>query len=379
MADARLPRCGRGRGRGGRAEEALAALLQGELEDLARPAAARRCGDQYSGPDEAVSQQFLADAHRACYWVAGVRYCFDEAESQAEPSEVFADRLALAVQTCLGPCAEAGASRAWAGSGRRPRVLLTRLATMLLSQAGLALVGAAVLGPQLALSGGERAITYELVRAEGGGWDLQVDFLATGFHEYMEARAEVGAPCPCSPCSSLRRGCSFHIMLVEAAPAGVAAEVNCITDFVAVFDTSGRAVHFEDRPEDEVAATDSWWPLSPSISSWFAAASADLPVSDLSTFVLPEGVEEHSAWEWSSLRLAPVPRGEEIVEAWYGHPRDTKQRVNIADDVRLVAAAAYEAGDKELVFSASDVCSDDPASFVLKRLSVSTRCVKTAF
>merc|ERR1719330_185268 len=158
--------------------EALTALIRGELLDLEKPAGQRRCGDRYMGPAEDVSQVFLADSHRASYRIEHVDYCYangsgDGAECSAtdpDKTAAFGARLAAIVRQCIG--AE--------GDETSPRVGLMRITTMLLSQAGQALVGAACRGPQLALSGGDRIIRYELEKVTNGqeGWLVQVIFVA---------------------------------------------------------------------------------------------------------------------------------------------------------------------------------------------------------
>ena len=241
-----------------RAERArrLARVLKDELEDLARPPEARRCGDAYLGPHGMVSQQFLVDAHRAQYRVAGESFCFDGNAEATEAGrrrvDAFGERLAAAVCDCLG--ASGGAARERAG--------LVRLATMLLSQAGLALVGMACLGPQLAISGGERTISYELKR-EGLGerWDIQVGFLASGFREYFEAGGGGVEPVKCSPASSLRTGCAVRLAICRGAPHGISIDVRDVVEDVAVVpcDASPSAPEPLERPPAWADEPSPWW------------------------------------------------------------------------------------------------------------------------
>merc|ERR1712232_408292 len=135
----------------------------------------------------------------------------------------------------------------------------------------------ACVGPQLAISGGEREILYELNhRAAESGWDLRAKFSAKGFTEYLVASAPMDGPLPCSAESLLERGCTIRLMLDGNAPFGVRANVVGITNRVSVLDVDGQLVDLAalgSLDQLDVAADgsdntpevidDSWWSYVP--------------------------------------------------------------------------------------------------------------------
>jgi len=241
----------------------LSCLLAKELEDLDRPHCKRYSSDVYQGPDGDVSQQFLADAARSQYHIAGLSYRFQPKGEEA--SSAFAERLAGTVRRCLGV----------EGDEAQRRTALMRFATLLLSQAGLALVGLACPGPQIAPSGGTRSITYELARVgtddDGTGWELQARFRAEGFTEYMEATELADMPRSCSPESCIERGCVVHLRLDERAPAGIKVRVQNIVDSVTLFDDMGLIIEFPQAVVEDRSLTKSGLLV---FASWFSCCTS---------------------------------------------------------------------------------------------------------
>jgi len=368
----------------------LQSLLVAELEDLTRPPDERHSRDFYSGPNESVSQQFLNDAHRSQYCIAGVDFCF---AGSTEPCTLYADRLVGAVLRCL----EAD------GDDAERRIGLTRFATMLLSQSSLALVGAAIKGPHLALSGGGRSVSYELECVAPSCWVLRAEFRAGGFNEYLH----VGecSPKPCSEQSSLRRGCAIRLALDQSAVLGVAVEVQSVTDCLMLLDSAGEIIKLEElcsmESSDTVpasmdgTATDesSWWWIFP---SWSTQQPEEVPVSPhngglesslergLSNSDMKEDVdgtaspteEEIHTWEGHTLTLTPVSCAEDVISAWYGHLYDPGQRVDITEQIRKKVKEAGEAqqeGPPKIEILASNSEFGDPAWLVWKCLSVTIR------
>lgn len=258
----------------------LGRLLQAELQDLELPPAERKCGDVFEGPDEDVCHQLLADAFRANYSIDQVDFCYNSSggsvggscsssprnfggsvEGGSESATAaFASRLADAVRRSLGANGEDG----------KRRTGLMRIVSMLLSQAGLALVGSACRGPHLALSGGDRICRYELdCDLLRGGWVLRMTFLAEGFTEYIDACALDEDPQPCLPTSMQRRGCVVHLSLHDGLPSGVQAVVDEVVDTLRLLDSEGRPVELQQPPKDAAAhslqqqkmtQSSSWWP-----------------------------------------------------------------------------------------------------------------------
>lgn len=420
---------------------ALSKLLELELEDLALVGSptARRFGDNFGGLHQEVSQQFMVDAHRANYRVDEVDFCFsgdptafgdgrrsvcdagapDDADADDVTPPAHARRLAHAVRSCLGA----------SGAAAQDRVVLMRLATTLLSQAGLALVGMACRGaPQLALSGGDRAILYDLRRAaanghpaEDGPWEVRICFRATGFGEYLQAGSRMEAPCPCSTESGLERGCTVRLWLDAKLASGVAFEVSDLVDRLDLLDLDGVPIQLlnsddlegsrrSSKPaslQGDAEEGGSWWALVPGLPSvpdvrgLLFSGSAEAQPDEAAAYegeravgAAPnENAEEVSVWEWDTLLLSPVPNEEDVLLAWYGHPSDANRRLDITQDVRDMVAAAragkaalpiqddskagehgqHEVIGGEVAISTSFLQWGDPARFVWKRLSVTLR------
>eukprot|EP00927_Polykrikos_kofoidii_P065923 TRINITY_DN61616_c0_g1_i1.p1 TRINITY_DN61616_c0_g1~~TRINITY_DN61616_c0_g1_i1.p1 ORF type:complete len:414 (-),score=80.56 TRINITY_DN61616_c0_g1_i1:83-1324(-) len=336
----------------------FSSLLKGELEDLAKPPGARRTGDTYSGQHGFVCDQLLMDAHRAEYYVAGSKVKLGAGEICCD----FAERLVVAMQRCLGLDTNPE------GSCEPNRLILARMTTMLLSQAGMALLDTSCLETTVALCGGERCVSYELVGLGSDAWELRGVFIAEGFREFFEVGAGADAPQKCSPKSSMTRSFVVRLALDDEAPFGVAVDVRMITNDVALLDLTGSPLKLEGD-----------------------ARMRSYP-RDGDHFGHDEGTEEHYVSEWKRLWLAPIPRVEDIVSAWFGHSTDPTRRKNITNDVVLLAANAAKK-EKEGNGATSEMSASgmpglsipamswhwgDPAPFTLKRLSVTLRKRKDA-
>jgi len=214
-------------------------------------------------------------------------------------------------------------------------------------------------------------------------------------------------PLPCSAESLLERGCTIRLMLDGNAPFGVRANVVGITNRVSVLDVDGQLVDLAalgSLDQLDVAADgsdntpevidDSWWSYVPGWSliggtieverqaaPSSPATNPDSPTEALQEENLGDGLdvsaEEFFAWESSSLTLPPIPCGQDIIEAWYGHPSNPAKRVDITEEVRSIANAVADgspAGALEgLTLSASNTEWGDPAMLVWKKLTVKLR------
>lgn len=224
----------------------LSELLREELANIVQPPEARCRGDVYVGEDGAVNQQFVLDAPRSHYCIASVDYRFLEGTGSRD---MFVNNISVAVRTCIGSL-EKGASQS--------RLNLTKIVTLLLSQAGLALVDRACTGPILALKGGDRRTTYELTQVGESAWEIDINFKADKFDAYAGANDEDAEPKECSEASSLNRGCTILLRVDDSELSGVAAIVRAVREDIAVLDLEGKPVRFEDR---QIATQGglSWW------------------------------------------------------------------------------------------------------------------------
>merc|ERR1712113_689418 len=95
-------------------------------------------------------------------------------------------------------------------------------------------------------------------------------------------------------------------------------------------DRDEHPIGFEARAAKHL--DDSWW----SLSSWWGQANDDTAL--VSKVCLDEdveaGMEQHLVWEGQTLQLSPTICAEDILDAWYGHPRDPIRRTNITEQVR---------------------------------------------
>lgn len=374
--------------------DTLSHLLNGELGDLAKPPDARRSPDVYHGPDETVNHTLLADAPRAKYWISGVEY----SRAKLDAVDEIVENLVRAVRECL----EAVECRT------RERATLMRFVTMLLSQAGFALLETAC-DTRLALSGGKRNVIYELDRAGEGAWTLRAHFFANGFLEYFDARAgSSSSPQQCSPSSFLRRGYEIQIRLDERSADGISVELLDLTDCVNIFDKSGHLTDLEtSRDEaDEALEADpsvgsmlSWWASVPSsilgdagdveqmdapLSSWASIPTSILGDGGMTQADVPlDGHQPNSswlaAWEGQTLRLGPSLRAEDILEAWYGSPLNESLRTNVTDDIRALVSSLDADGNgssEEVNVSVNNNHWGDPAFLVFKKLYVHVRSIQ---
>lgn len=372
--------------------DALGLLLKGELGDLAKPPNSRRSPDVYHGLDETVNHTLLADAPRAKYWIAGVEY----SRAKLEVIDDIVGNLVKAVRECL----EAVDCRT------QERATLMRFVTMLLSQAGFALLETAC-DTRLALSGGKRSVIYELDRAGEGAWVLRAHFFASGFLEYFEAHAgSSSSPQPCSPSSFIRRGYEVKIGLDEGSAEGVSVELLDLTDCVNIFDKSGRLTDLQAPQEEAHQTTEadasvgsmlSWWASVPSsilgdggdveqvdapLSSWASIPSSILGDGrelDQADDPLDESQPDSpwlAAWEGQTLRLPSNLRAEDILEAWYGSPLYRTMRIDVTDDIRALVSSLDVEGtgsSKEVDVSVNNDHWGDPAFLVFKKLYVRIR------
>eukprot|EP00930_Biecheleria_cincta_P051289 TRINITY_DN36442_c0_g1_i1.p1 TRINITY_DN36442_c0_g1~~TRINITY_DN36442_c0_g1_i1.p1 ORF type:complete len:284 (+),score=42.86 TRINITY_DN36442_c0_g1_i1:42-893(+) len=235
-----------GAGSNAEAIRGLSELLKEELENIAHPPDGGSRGDVYVGEDGAVNQQFVLDAPRSHYVIASTDYRFIEG---TDSRDVFVKNISDAVRTCTGSL-EKGASQS--------SLNLTKIVTLLLSQAGLALVDRACTGPILALKGGDRRTTYELTQVSESMLEIDIHFSANKFDAYADANHEDAEPRKCSEASSINRGCSILLKFDDSEVSGVAATVKAVWEDIAVLDLEGKPVRLEDRRIATQGGL-SWW------------------------------------------------------------------------------------------------------------------------
>eukprot|EP00435_Cladocopium_sp_Y103_P062044 s855_g23.t1 len=161
---------------------ALQHLLWIDLEDLSLPAEERRSEDAFTGEDAAVCEQLLLDAPRELFVIDGVEFHFArEAPPEMHGAHLDGNDLEI-LKRHFGERVVA-AIRA-AGGGATPSVLLMRAVTSALSQSGLAHLEQACAALQLAVSGGEQQVRFELrPAASGGPWELELFVRKANFRQ----------------------------------------------------------------------------------------------------------------------------------------------------------------------------------------------------
>ncbi|CAK8993022.1 Nipped-B-like protein B [Durusdinium trenchii] len=192
---------------------ALQHLLEIDLEDLSLPPEERRSEDTFTGKDLAVCEQLLLDAPRELFVIDGVEFDFARECAGAhrrvggDGLEVlkrdFGDRLVAQLRITLG------------GS----TVKLMRAVTCALSQSGLAhLEQACAPTLQVAVSGGEQEVRFELSSHEvGGPWDLRLFLRKASFKQcivYSPPQDEESSPKACSPSSFFLKSCRVRYSVV---------------------------------------------------------------------------------------------------------------------------------------------------------------------
>jgi len=169
------------------------------------------------------------------------------------------------------------------------------------------------------------------------------------------------------------RGCVVRLTLDEGVPGGIVVDVSDMTEDCLLFDQYGQHIALEAPRE---VREGSWLGLLPIWGSTEEEARPSRPDTSPTVRRPGEGLEgsmEHRVWEWQILNLAPVPREEDILGAWYGHPANPTKRVDITDHVRNLAAKARANHGAGMAIAASNVEFGDPAWFVWKQMSVVLR------
>lgn len=161
---------------------AMQHLLELDRANFHLPAAQRRSEDRYV---DGVCEQFLLDAPRSRYVVAGEVLHFPEAHAAGETQQAFASRLTSAVR-------------------REAPAGMVSVVTTAMSQSGLAALERASMC-NAAVSGGQQTVEYTLradpANPKGALVTLQVD--KRGFREYLMAQYD--EPMPSDACSSLHK------------------------------------------------------------------------------------------------------------------------------------------------------------------------------
>lgn len=199
---------------------ALQHLLWIDLEDLSLPADERRSEDAFTGEDAAVCEQLLLDAPRELFVIDGVEFHFAREAPEMHGAHLDGNDLEI-LKRQFGDRVVA-AIRAAISSGARASVLLMRAVTSALSQSGLAHLEQACAALQLAVSGGEQEVRFELRPcAPGGPWELELFVRKANFQQciiYSSGGNDVpedSSPRACSPSSFFLKSCRIRYSVTE--------------------------------------------------------------------------------------------------------------------------------------------------------------------
>jgi hypothetical protein len=152
-------------------------LLDLDVANVRLPLQQRCSEDTYD--DDGVNQQFLLDAARSRYVVAGEVFDFAKA-CALEPQRVFTNRLVAAVLQTVPGC-------------------LVSLVTTAMSQSGCAALERASLH-ECVVAGGKHEVEYTLV-SDGYGATVTLQVSKHGFREFFTCSSG-DDPCTCDPGSS---------------------------------------------------------------------------------------------------------------------------------------------------------------------------------
>lgn len=219
---------------------ALLRLLSAEMEAFLQSEQSAR---------KAVRRQLLADGCRGKYVIDGTELWYEKECDRRSKQDVttgnstmtstaFVERLTDAIEQCIGSQGEV-------------HELLLYVVMLLLTQIGFALVHIACAGPQFALCGGERKITYELARGGGGQWHLRGQYCAYGFSQYHVSETggtttlQDDRPLSCASASSVHRGFVIALELSVKNRTGFSIDVQDVFDDVCIFSPDGLPVPLE--------------------------------------------------------------------------------------------------------------------------------------
>lgn len=186
-----------------------------DLADLDEDPAARCSEDRFTGPENSVCEQLLLDAPRELFVIDGVEYDFASTvrgQSDVNGNDLelmksdFCDRVVSAISRCLGA----------------QRKQLMRAVTSALSQSGLAHLEAASAALQVAVSGGEQDVRFELRSLSADGpWEVELYVRKANFHQCIvyespsgsmpeAAESAESSPRTCSPSSFFTKSCRIR-------------------------------------------------------------------------------------------------------------------------------------------------------------------------
>eukprot|EP00439_Symbiodinium_sp_Y106_P080145 s1297_g18.t3 len=186
-----------------------------DLADLDADPAARCSEDRFTGPENSVCEQLLLDAPRELFVIDGVEYDFASTvrgQSDVNGNDLelmksdFCDQVVSAISRCLGA----------------QRKQLMRAVTSALSQSGLAHLEAASAALQVAVSGGEQDVRFELRSLSADGpWEVELYVRKANFHQCIvyespsgsmpeAAEAAESSPRTCSPSSFFTKSCRIR-------------------------------------------------------------------------------------------------------------------------------------------------------------------------
>ncbi|OLP90022.1 Nipped-B-like protein B [Symbiodinium microadriaticum] len=240
-----------------------------DLADLDEDPAARCSEDRFTGPENSVCEQLLLDAPRELFVIDGVEYDFASTvrgQSDVNGNDLelmksdFCDRVVSAISRCLGA----------------QRKQLMRAVTSALSQSGLAHLEAASAALQVAVSGGEQDVRFELRSLSADGpWEVELYVRKANFHQCIvyespsgsmpeAAESAESSPRTCSPSSFFTKSC--RIRFSETGADTVMLDVLSLHHEHHLIDASGQPLLSSGFPVWSAKAPN----LAPSHWQWLA-------------------------------------------------------------------------------------------------------------
>jgi hypothetical protein len=188
-----------------------------DAEDLVLPEYKRRTCNSFDGPFENVADQFLADATRSEFHIAGEKFDF---AAELEASNLSMDEDPDAVERHSEQFTARLVSALRQGLGGNPDKTLLQIVSTLMSQSGMASLERSCTSALVVVSGGEQIVRYDLTALSEFAWEIKLSMQKSGFsqafvHESADLHAEPRLVANCLPDSIVGKSCTLRITLQD--------------------------------------------------------------------------------------------------------------------------------------------------------------------
>jgi len=224
-----------------------------DLADISLPPAQRRNPDIVGGTEVTLFGQMLPNVQRCSYIIDGQKFDFPqklaEQASTVDGDLVKVEKLQRSFTTNLVDAVQGALAR----SGEPPLALLHAVGAMM-SNVGLASAERSCESPQIAVSGGESLVQYELQSHSGGSVDITMLIVRVRFQRCIiypgpsepgaaEMPGEDPSPVTCGSGSRISTSCTVRLSVLRDARGegvGVDADVLRLKRVASLLDAHGK-------------------------------------------------------------------------------------------------------------------------------------------